>query len=85
MMLRTIDRLSFFSIVFLFIFLFLSVNMFIRINEHGHINKINFLLLSVVCFNIRKTSPCDLYPLTPHFCIVKLGFIGVYIIFLFLL
>ena len=26
-----------------------------------------------------------LYPLTPHFYIVKLGFTGVYIIFLFLL
>ena len=34
---------------------------------------------------IRKTCPCDLYPLTPHFYIVKLGFTGVYIIFLFLL
>ena len=31
---------------------------------------------------IRKTSPCDLHPLTP-FYIVKLGFTGVYIIFLF--
>ena len=31
------------------------------------------------------TSPCNEYPLTSHFCIVKLGFTGVYIIFLFLL
>ena len=31
------------------------------------------------------TSPCDVDPLTPHFYIVKLGFTGVYIIFLFLL
>ena len=30
---------------------------------------------------IRKTCPCDLYPLTPHIYIVKLGFTGVYIIF----
>ena len=28
------------------------------------------------------TCPCDLYPLTPHFYIVKLGFTGVYIFFL---
>ena len=35
--------------------------------------------------NIRITGPCDLYPLAPHFYIVKLGFAGVYIIFLFLL
>ena len=34
---------------------------------------------------IRITRPCDLYPLTPHFYIVKLGFTGVCIIFLFLL
>ena len=26
------------------------------------------------------TSPCNVYPLTPHFYIVKLGFTGVYII-----
>ena len=31
------------------------------------------------------TSPCNEYALTPHFYIVKLGFTGVYIIFLFLL
>ena len=33
---------------------------------------------------IRITRPCDLYPLAPHYCIVKLGFTGVYI-FSFLL
>ena len=31
---------------------------------------------------IRITHPCDPYPLTPHFHIVKLGFTWVYIIFL---
>ena len=36
-------------------------------------------------FVIMKTSPCNVHPLTPHFYIVKLGFTGVYIIFLFLL
>ena len=35
--------------------------------------------------NIKITCLCVLYPLTPHFYIVKLGFKGVYIIFLFLL
>ena len=34
---------------------------------------------------ITKTSLCNEDPLTPHFYIVKLGFTGVYIIFLFLL
>ena len=37
------------------------------------------------CTNhIRITCPCALYPLTPNFYIVKLGFTGVYIIYLFL-
>ena len=35
-------------------------------------------------FSIRKTCPCDLYPLTPHFYIVKLGYRGIHF-FLFLL
>ena len=35
--------------------------------------------------HIRITCPCNVDPLTPHFYIVKLGFTGVYIIFLFLL
>ena len=34
---------------------------------------------------IRITCPCVLYPRTPHFYIVKLGFTGVYFFFLFLL
>ena len=34
---------------------------------------------------IMKTSPCNVYPLSPHFHIIKLGLTGVYIIFLFLL
>ena len=29
---------------------------------------------------IRITCPCNVYPLTPHFYIVKLGFVGVYIL-----
>ena len=31
--------------------------------------------------SIMITCPCNVYPLTPHFCVVKLGFTGVYIIF----
>ena len=34
---------------------------------------------------IMKTCPCNVYPLEPHLYIVKLGFAGVYLIFLFLL
>ena len=34
---------------------------------------------------IMLTCPCNEDPLTPHFYIVKLGFTGVYIFFLFLL
>ena len=34
--------------------------------------------------NIRKTSPCNVYPLEPHFYIAKLGYAGVYLFFLFL-
>ena len=35
--------------------------------------------------NIRKTYPCNVYPLEPQFYIAKLGYAGVYLIFLFLL
>ena len=43
-----------------------------------------------VCHNvfagyIRKTCPSNIYPLKPHFYIVKLGFAGVYLFFTFLL
>ena len=34
--------------------------------------------------NIRKTYPCNEYPLRPHFHIGKLGFAGVCIVFLLL-
>ena len=34
---------------------------------------------------IRKTCPCNKYPLIPHFYIVKLGYAGVYLFLLFLL
>ena len=35
--------------------------------------------------NIRKTCPCNVYPLIPHFYIEKLGYGGVYLFFFFLL
>ena len=34
---------------------------------------------------IRKTCPCNVYPLKPHFYIEKLGFAGIYIFSLFLI
>ena len=34
---------------------------------------------------IRKTCPCNVYPLEPHFYVAKLGYAGVYLFFLFLL
>ena len=34
---------------------------------------------------IKKTCPCNVYPLEPHFYMEKLGFAGVYLFFLFLL
>ena len=34
---------------------------------------------------IRKTWPCNVYPLEPHFYILNLGYAGVYIFFLFFL
>ena len=34
---------------------------------------------------IKKTCPCNIYPLIPHFYIAKLGYAGVYLFFLFLL
>ena len=34
---------------------------------------------------IRITFSCNIYPLTPHFYMAKLGYTGVYLFFLFLL
>ena len=44
------------------------------------------VFISLLFFKtITKTSPCNEHPHTPHFYIVKLGFTGINIIFLFLL
>ena len=40
---------------------------------------------SKLVFYITKTSPYNVYPLEPHFYIAKLGYVGVYLFFLFLL
>ena len=48
--------------------------------------KVNVMTLGeMVRPIIRKTCPCNEYPCKPHFYIVKLGFAGVYLFFLFLL
>ena len=41
--------------------------------------------LHTFLIHIMQTCPCNVHPLKPHFYIVKVGFTGVYIIFLFLL
>ena len=40
------------------------------------------LIRLYTCYNITKTRPYNFDPLKPHFFIVKLGFTGLYIIFL---
>ena len=47
--------------------------------------RVNIMGYSALFLYIMKSCPCNVYPLTPHFYIVKLGFTGVYIIFLFLI
>ena len=50
------------------------------------IGKIRFSHdVALIVLTIRKTCPCNVYPLKPHIYIVKLGFTGVYLFFLFLL
>ena len=49
------------------------------------LNTLSSLNIEIIIIIIIITCPCNVYPLTPHFYIVKLGFTGVYIIFLFLL
>ena len=41
--------------------------------------------LSSEKLDIRKICPCIEYPLIPYFYIVRMGFAGVYLFFLFLL
>ena len=44
-----------------------------------------YVTLLIEEWHIRKTCPCNVYPFEPHFYIVKLGYTGVYLFFLFLL
>ena len=52
-----------------------------------YLSEESVVLLASHCpdFHIRKTCPCNVYPLKPHFYIEKLGYAGVYLFFLFLL
>ena len=56
---------------------------FVDCDITGPCNRTVVLATAIVCIMI--TRPCNLYPLAPHFYIVKLWFTGVYILFLFLL
>ena len=47
----------------------------------AYVNKISTNRMLVLILFITKTCLCNFDPLKPHFYIVKLGFIGVYIIF----
>ena len=50
-----------------------------------HVWYVTFSTFTMMYKIIRKTCPCNVYPLGPHFYIVKLGYAGVYLFFLFLL
>ena len=52
----------------------------------GNNPKLDLINVDHTCdISIRKTCPCNEYPFIPHFYILKLGFAGVYLFFLFLL
>ena len=71
------------------------INFLISQNRHSDLNGskgklwmmyVQFIVqLRGTARAIRKTCPCNEYPLKPHFYIVKLGYAGVYLFFLFLL
>ena len=52
---------------------------------HITFNLINMLDVEIDTAHQFKTCPCNEYPLNPHFYIVKVGYAGVYLFFLFLL
>ena len=45
----------------------------------------NMMVCHMILESIMKTCQCKVYPLKPYFYIVKLGYAGVYLFFLFLL
>ena len=56
-----------------------------RCNFILFIQETIYMFSVFLIYPITKTSPCNEHPLTPHFYIVKVGFTGVFIFFLFLL
>ena len=54
-------------------------------DDYTHSATYSFTEINSIWIVIRKTCPCNVYPLKPHFYIVKLGYAGVYHFFLFLL
>ena len=66
-----------------------NVNLLPSVHErHNQMQIMYYNKCYTYAFNfetITKTCPCNVYPLEPHFYIVKLGFAGVYLFFLFLL
>ena len=61
-----------------------SLEFLISLDFLDHLIFFFFYWISLILY-ITKTDLYSLYPLKPHLYIVKLGFTGVYIIFLFLL
>ena len=55
-----------------------------KVKTEKYIIAVSSITLSVYLF-IRKTCPCNVYPLEPHLYIAKLGYAGVHLFFLFLL
>ena len=55
-----------------------NINMLPKLTKPQRQNVLQYFIIMLTC-------PCNVHPLTPHFYIVKLGFTGVYIIFLLLL
>ena len=57
--------------------------------SYACISNISICTTAFACYSvsliIRKTCPCNEYPLEPHFYIAKLGYAGVYLFFLLLL
>ena len=76
------SRLGFWSGNFFLIALFPDHCIFVPVYCMGKFSK---CVESSQFDNIRKTCPCNEYPIKPHFYIVKLGYAGVYLFFLFLL
>ena len=61
-------------------------NGFVSFKIYDKRDDIDFVMIDFPFLDgIMQTCPCDVDPLTPHFYIDKVGFTGVYMLFLFLL